>query len=75
MHDPAFERDPPGDGFATGENGSLAQGGPKLGIRCNRLVARHIAVDLALAYCDVCEIGGAKPDGRFDHCVQHRLQI
>ena len=34
-----------------------------------------MAVDLALAYCDVAGIGAAKPGGRFDHCVQHRLDI
>ena len=28
MHDPAFERHPPGDAVATGDNGSLAQGRP-----------------------------------------------
>jgi len=34
MNDPAFERHPPGHGVATGDNGPLAQGRPKLGLRC-----------------------------------------
>ena len=33
MHDPAFERHPPGDGVATGDNCSLAQDRPILGVR------------------------------------------
>jgi len=74
MHDPAFEQHPPGDGFATGDNGSLALDRPILGLRRSRR-ARHKAVDLALAYRDRCEIGAAKPGGRFGYCVQHRLHI
>ena len=35
MHDPAFERHPPGDAVATGDNGSLAQDRPMLGLRCS----------------------------------------
>ena len=31
MHDLAFERHPPGDAVATGDNGSLAHDRPKLG--------------------------------------------
>jgi len=50
----AFERHPRGDAFATGDNGPLAQDRPKLGFRCAER-ARHMAVDLALAYCDVSE--------------------
>ena len=34
MHDPAFERHPRGHAAATGDNGSLAQFRPKLGLRC-----------------------------------------
>ena len=74
MHDPAFERHPPVEGFATGDNGSLALDRPKLGLRCT-VRTRHTAVDLALAYRDRSGIGAAKPGGRFDHCVQHRLHI
>jgi len=33
LHDPPFERHPPGDGLATGDNCSLAQDRPKLGVR------------------------------------------
>ena len=51
MHDFAFERYPPGDAVATGDNGSLAYPRPILGVRCH-IGARHIAVDLALAYAD-----------------------
>jgi len=75
MHDPAVEQHPRGDAVATWDNGSLAQGLPKLGVGCNRLGGRHIAVDLALAYRDPSAIGAAKPGGRFDDCVQHRLHI
>ena len=50
MHDPAFERHPRGEVVATGDNCSLAQGRPMLGIRCSRLVGGHKAVDLAFAY-------------------------
>jgi len=75
MHDPAFERHPADDAVATGDNGSPAQGLPKPGVRCSRLVGRHIAVDLALVYCNRCGVGAAKPGGGFDHCVQHRLHI
>jgi hypothetical protein len=40
MHDLAFESHPPGYAVATGENCSLAQNRPMLGIRCNpRVVA------------------------------------
>jgi len=74
MHDPAFERDPPGEGFATGDKPSLAQGRPKLGLRRTER-ARRKAIDLALAYRDRCGIGAAKPRGGFGHCVQHRLHI
>ena len=66
MHDPAFERHPPGDAVAAGDNGALAQGLPKLGVRCNRRGGRHIAVDFTLAYCDPSAVGAAKPGGRFD---------
>ena len=69
VHDPAFERDPPGGAVATRGNGALAQFRPKLGVRCSRLGRRHIAVDLALAYRDPCAVGAAKPGGRFDDCV------
>jgi len=72
LHDPAFERHPPGDAFAAGDNGSLAQGRPILGIRWR---VRHIAVDLALAYRDPGDITAAKPRGCFDQCVQHRLNV
>jgi hypothetical protein len=75
MHDPAFERHPPGEGFATGDNGSLAQDRPMLGVRYSRPSARHIAVDLALAYRNPCSIAVAKPGRRFGHSVQHRLHI
>jgi hypothetical protein len=54
MNDPAFEQRARGEAVATGENGSLAEGRPLLGIRCNRVIARHKAVDFALAYCDRC---------------------
>jgi len=67
MHDSAFENHPPGNAVATGNNGSLAQGLPKLGARCIGLGDRrdrHIAVDLALAYCDPRAVGAAKADGR-----------
>jgi len=74
MHDPAFKRHSPGDAVATGDHGSVAHDRPMLGLRCT-VRTRHKAVDLALAYCDVSGIGAAKPDGRFDHCVQHRLHI
>jgi len=69
MHDPAFEQHPAGDGVATGDNRSLAQFRPILGIRYHCLVARHAAVDLALAHCDHRVIGAAKPGSRFDHRV------
>ena len=72
MHDPAFERHPSGDAVATGDNGSLAQDRPILGLYS---VVGHSAVDLALAYPDRARIVAAKPAGRFDHCVQHRLHI
>ena len=72
MHNPAFERHPPGEGFATGDNGSLAQGRPKLGDQCR---GRHKAVDLTLPYRDICGIGAAKPRGRFGYRVQHRFHI
>jgi hypothetical protein len=49
MHDPAFERNPPGDAVATGDKSSLAQGRPILGVRCTQRT-RHITEDLALAY-------------------------
>src|SRR5215469_4420781 len=49
MHDPAFERHPSVDAVATGDNGSLAQDRPMLGLRCSHRT-RHIAMDLALAY-------------------------
>ena len=75
MHDPAVEQHPRGDAVATWDNGSLAQGLPKLGVGCNRLGGRHIAVDLALAYRDPCRLGAAKPGSRFGDCVQHRLHI
>jgi len=74
MHDPAFERHPCGNAVATGDNSSLTQDLPILGLRCTGR-HRHIAVDPALAYCDRREIGAAKPDGRFDHCVEHQLHI
>ena len=74
MHDPAFERHPPGDAVATGDECSLALGRPILGLRCTD-ERRHVAVDLALAYCDRSGIGAAKPDGGFGNCVQHRLHI
>ena len=74
MHDPAFEQHPPGDGIAPGDNGPLAQDRPLLGGRCS-VRTRHVAVDLALAYCDRSPIGAAKPGGRFGHCVQHWLHI
>jgi len=74
MHDPAFERYPPGERVATGDNFSLAQGRPILRLRCTERT-RHIAIDLALAYCDRCGIGAAEPGGRFNHGVQHRLHI
>jgi hypothetical protein len=74
MHDPAFEQHPLGEGFATGDNRSLAQGRPILGLRCTERT-RHKAVDLALAYRDRSEIGAGKPGGRFDHCVEYRLHI
>ena len=75
MHDPAFERHPAGDAVATGDNRSLAQDRPILGVRCTRIVVRHNAVDFALAYPDIRGIGAAKPGGRSGHCVQHRLHI
>jgi len=50
MHNPAFERHPAGHALAAGDGYSSAQGRPKLGIRYHRLVARHVAVDLTLAY-------------------------
>jgi hypothetical protein len=65
---------PAGDAVAAGNNGSLAQGLP-VSFRCKRLGGRHIAVDIALAYCDRSVIGAAKPGSRFGHCVQHRLDI
>src|SRR6516165_3027810 len=74
MHDPAFERHSPGEGVATGDNGSLALDRPILGVRCTERT-RHMAVDLALAYRDICGIGAAKPGGRLHYCVQHRLHI
>ena len=64
----------PNNAVATGDNGLLAQDRPSLGLRCT-VRTRHKAVDLALAYCDRCVIGAAKPGGRFDYCVQHRLDI
>jgi hypothetical protein len=72
MHDPAFERHPPGHAVATGDNPSLLQDRPIFGFRSGD---RHIAVDLALAYRDRCDICAAKPTGGFDHCVQHGLHI
>src|SRR5215471_14734979 len=52
MRDLAFEQHPAGHAAVpTGENGSLAQDRPILGFRCTGRT-RHIAVDLALAYCD-----------------------
>jgi len=74
LHDPTFERRPRGDAVATGDKSSLAQHRPKLGLRCAERT-RHKAVDLALACCDVSGIGAAKPHGRFDYCVQHRLHM
>jgi len=74
MHDPAFERHPPGRPVATRDKGSLAHFRPMLGLRCTDRT-RHRAVDLALAYVDRPGIGAAKPSGRFDHCVQYRLHI
>ena len=74
MHDPAFERHPPGDAASTGNNRSLAGDRPAFRFRCSGRT-RHIAVDLAVAYCDRRGIGAAKPGGCFDHCVQHRLHI
>ena len=73
MHDPAFERRPPGDAVATGDNCSLARIAQYSGSVASG--GRHTAVDLALAYEDRRGIGAAKPGGRFDHCVQHRLHI
>src|SRR5215471_8423908 len=64
----------PSKAIATGDNCSLAHVGPTLGLRCT-VRARHKAVDFALADCDRCVIGAAKPGGRFGHCVQHRLHI
>ena len=77
MHDPAFERHLPGDAAATRDNCSLAHNRPIPGLRCRgrRIGARHIAVNLALAYRDRCGIGAAKPRGGFGYCVQHRLDI
>ena len=49
MHNPAFERHSPGHAVATGDNGSLAQGRPMLGVQC-RGRTHHKAVDLANAY-------------------------
>ena len=49
MHDPAFERHPPGNALATGDDGLLAQDRPILGLRCTQR-ARHRAVGLALTY-------------------------
>jgi len=66
MHDPAFERHPRGDAVATGDNRSLAHRRPKLGLRRAERT-RHIAVDLALAYCDRSGIGTAKPGGRLHY--------
>jgi hypothetical protein len=64
VHDPAFERHPPGNAVATGDKCSLPQGRPMLGLRCTERT-RHIAVDLALAHCDRCGICAAKPGGYF----------
>jgi hypothetical protein len=58
MHDPGFERHPAGESVATGDNCSLAQGRPPLGLRCTERT-RHKAVDFALAYRDRSEIGAA----------------
>jgi len=74
MHDPAFERHPTHDALAAGDLGSLAQERPILGLRGAERT-RHVPVDLTIAYRDPCDIGAAKPGGRFDHCVQHRLHI
>jgi hypothetical protein len=74
MHDPAFERHPCGNAVATEDNFSLAQYRPILGLSFTGR-HRHIAVDLALAYCDRRDLAAAKPGGGFDHCVQHRLDI
>ena len=52
MHDPAFERHPPGNAVATGDNCSLARDRPILGP--SHCEVRHIAIDLALAYRDRC---------------------
>jgi hypothetical protein len=73
MYDPAFERHPPDDSFATGDKCSLAQDRPILGFGCAHRTRRR-AVDLALAYKDGSVIGSTKPEGRFGHGVQHRLQ-
>ena len=76
MHNPTFERHTPDGAVATGDSCSLAHVRPILGLCRNpRLGARHSAVNLAIAHPDSCEIGAAKPGGRFDHCVQHRLHI
>ena len=72
MHHSAFEQHPPGEGFTTGDNCSLAPDRPILGVQCK---GRYIAVDLALAYGDRSDIGAAKPARRFGHRVQHRLHI
>jgi len=74
MHDPAFERHPPSEAAATGDDSSLALDCPILGVRRTERT-RHMAVDLALAYRDICDIGAAKPGGRLHYCVQHRLHI
>src|SRR6516164_1990547 len=58
MNDPAFEQHPAGETIPTGDNRSLAQFHPKLGVRCT-VRTRRKTVDLALAYCDVSGIGAA----------------
>jgi hypothetical protein len=75
LHDPAFERHPPGHAVATGDKCSLAQGRPQLGVNSAHIVVRHSAVDLAIADKNRCGITVAKPARRFGHRVQHRLYI
>jgi hypothetical protein len=74
VHDPAFERHPPGDGVVTGDDGSLAIRRPELGLRCADRTRRG-AVHLALAYEDRCGIDTAESDRGFNQRVQHRLHI
>src|SRR6516225_11260827 len=70
----AFERHPRGDAFATGDNGPLAQDRPKLGFRCAER-ARHMAVDLALAYCDVSERHCQLSRPWYARCVRYEPKV